>query len=351
MKYWIAQILLGFMLAAVLTELCLRLLPVSTGYAIGAVNSGDPVARGTPFLRYVYSRDWSFHLANSGTLNNFGFRASSDYVPDPRALVVVGNSYVQADALDPRDTMTERLGSLLHRPAYAVGADGFSLADYLVASRWAGDTLRASMIVVLLTTGDLSHSCRPSSGKHYLQYAHGTIALSLAERGAPSATKELLSGSRLFRYLFDNLQAADNWRKSWRRDDGEPPDSGRMTSMLGCANTPFEEAATQFLLSAFRSFADTHRAQVIFVVAPGYRREQQIAAGGWRDIDTFAVQAERAGFPVMRMDSAFAHARDSGVRLDFLPIDGHWSAAANGIAAQAAADGISQLQIHSDDRR
>jgi len=163
MKYWIVQILLGFLLAAVLAELGLRLLPVSTGYGVGAVNSADPVARGTPLLRYVYSRDWSFHLANSGTLNNFGFRSSSDYLPDPRALVVVGNSYVQADALDPRDTLTERLGSILHRPAYAVGADGFSLADYLVASRWAGDTFGAGMVVVLLTNGDLSHSCRPSS--------------------------------------------------------------------------------------------------------------------------------------------------------------------------------------------
>jgi hypothetical protein len=302
-------------------------------------------------LRYVYSRDWSFHLANSGTLNNFGFRSSSDYLPDPRALVVVGNSYVQADALDPRDTLTERLGSILHRPAYAVGADGFSLADYLVASRWAGDTFGAGMVVVLLTNGDLSHSCRPSSGKHYLQYAHGAITLSLAERAAPSAAKALLNDSRLFRYLFDNLQVAANWHRSWTRNDDEPPDSGSMTSKRGCANAPFEEAATQFLLSAFRSFADTHRAQVVFVVAPGYRREQQIAAGGWRDIDTFALQAERAGFPVMRMDSAFTHARDSGVRLDFLPIDGHWSAAANAIAAQAAADGISRLQIHKDDRR
>ncbi len=351
MKYRIAQILLGFLFAAVLAELALRLLPVSTGYGIGAVNAGDPVARGTPSFRYVYSRDWSFHLANSGTLNNFGFRASSDYVPDPRALVVVGNSYVQADAIDPRDTMTERLGSMLHRPAYAIGADGFSLADYLVAARWAGDTFGTRMVVVLLTNGDLSHSCTPSSGKHHLHSAHGVITLSLVERDAPSSAKELLNGSRLFRYLFDNLRAAANWQRGWRRDDREPPDSGGVTSALGCADASFEKAATQFLLTAFRAFADAHRAQVVFVVAPGYRLEQHIAAGGWRDIDTFAVQAARAGFPVVRMDAEFTQARDSRVRLDFLPIDGHWSAAANAIAARAAADGISRLQIHGDGRR
>jgi len=44
-------------------------------------------------------RDWSFHLANSGALNNEGVRASHDYRPDPQALVVVGNSFIQSDAV------------------------------------------------------------------------------------------------------------------------------------------------------------------------------------------------------------------------------------------------------------
>lgn len=341
MKYRILRIFLGFLLASVLAELALRLLPVSTGYGIGAVDSRHPIARGVPYLRYTYSRDWSFHLANSGTLNNFGFRASFDYLPDTHAIVVIGNSFVQADALDPRDAMTERLGTLLHRPAYAIGTDGSSLADYLAASLWAGDTFGARTMVVLLTTGDLSHSCKPSLGKHYLKYSQGAVTLSLVERGAPSLAKRLLNGSRLFRYGFDNLQAAANWQRGWRRDDDAAPDPGAMTSMLGCTNASFEEAATRFLLTSFHGFADSHQARVIFVLAPGYRREQHMAPGGWRDVDEFAARAEREGFAVVRLESAFSRALHAGVRLDFLPIDGHWSAAANAIAAGAAADGIS----------
>ena len=118
-----------------LTEAALHALPYSTGYGATQVDSEHPIGHGTPDFRYTYSRDWSFHLANSGTLNNEGFRASQDYRPDPQGLAVVGNSFVQADAVLPADAMTERIGALLHRNAVAVGGDGFSIADYAVRAR------------------------------------------------------------------------------------------------------------------------------------------------------------------------------------------------------------------------
>ena len=89
-------LILGFLLAACGAELVLDAFPVSTGYRLGAVNESHPIPLGEPHFRYTYSRDWNFHLHNSGTLNNYGLRASYDYRPDPRAVVVVGNSFVQA---------------------------------------------------------------------------------------------------------------------------------------------------------------------------------------------------------------------------------------------------------------
>jgi hypothetical protein len=334
-------VLLGFLLAAILAECVLRLFPVSTGYDFGAVNAADPVLRGTPSFPYTYSKDWSLHLHNSGVLNNYGFRASFDYVPDPRALAVIGNSFVQADAIDPREAMTERLGRLLHRPAYAVGADGFSLADYLAATRWAGDALDVRTVVVLLTTGDLSHSCSPWPGKHHLRLVDGAMMLSLTDRSAPSRAKRLLNDSRLFRYVFADLQVTATWSKGWRRNDEEgPQDPDSVGSTQGCTDPKFEKAATQFLLTSFREFEAAHEARVIFVLAPGYRREQHQAAGYTRDVDRFALRAAQEGFAVVHLEAEFAEALRSNVRLDFLPIDGHWTAAANAIAARQVADSL-----------
>jgi hypothetical protein len=362
MKHRVLPLLSGFALAALIAELLLHALPVSTGYNFGVVDADHPMVHGLPHFRYTYSKDWSFHLDNTGALNNYGFRAAYDYSPNPRALVIIGNSFIQADALDPRATIAARLGALLDRPAYAVGVDGFSLADYLEAARWANTEFDARTVLILLTTGDLSHSCVPQSGAHYLRRANGTVSLALIDRPAPSSLKRWLNESKLFRYIYDNLRAAGNWSKGWRRDDDGPANEGanaaangvanpRALALLGCTDEPFEAAATQFLLQSFHDFEIARRARVIFLLAPGYRREQLVEAGGTRDVDRFAQRAALEGFEVVRLDAAFAAALGSGTRLDFLPIDGHWNGAAHAIAARVAAEAISpvlEARLHSD---
>ncbi len=121
---------------------------------------------------------------------------------------MIDNSYIQADAIDPRGTLTERLGANLHMPAYAVGVDGFSPADYLVGARWASARFDAYTLLVLLTVGDLKHSCVAWLGQHYLRSSDGVISLALIERRSPSGLKRLLNDSSLFRYIFDNLRVS-----------------------------------------------------------------------------------------------------------------------------------------------
>jgi len=337
-------LLLGFLTMTLLVEFVLRLFPVSTGYNLGAVNAGQPIVHGAPHFRYTYSKDWNFDLANSGVLNNYGFRSSYDYAPDARSIAIIGNSFIQADAVVPKDTFTERLGSLLDRPAFAVGGDGFSLADFLAASRWASATFGSRTMLVLLTTGDLSHSCMPHPGGHYLKSENGTMTLSLVDRPPQTPLKAKLNDSMLFRYVYDNLRAAANWSKGWRRldDRGDAaPDPAGLAALLGCTDRHYADTATQFLLKSFHDVENAHDARVIFVLAPGYRREQLLAAGETRDVDVFGRRAALDGFGIVTLDAAFSDALSSGVRLDFLPIDGHWNSTAHALAARVAARAIS----------
>ena len=71
----------GVLLSMLILELALHALPVSTGYDFGAVDVREPIMRGSPHFGYTSSRGWNFQLANSGSLNNYGFRASYDYAP------------------------------------------------------------------------------------------------------------------------------------------------------------------------------------------------------------------------------------------------------------------------------
>jgi hypothetical protein len=349
-------LLAGFLLAAVLAEMTLHVLPYSTGYGAQAIDAEHPIVLGAPHRHYTYSRDWSFHFANSGVLNNEGFRATYDYVPDPNAIAVIGNSFVQADALTPDLRMTERLGSLLQRKTYAVGIDGFSLADYLVASQWAVAHGHTRTVLVLLTTEELILSCVPRGGQHYLRFVAGTVSMSVVERSNPSLLKRALNSSSLFRYLFDNLHAPENWVRGWRHEvhgsptatplvpkaapqpvSRETPAASATRSQTGCGSPQFNEAATRYLLDAFRQLESASGARVIFALAPDYYQRHTVI-GAFRDVDGFAAAAESQRFEVVRLAQPFSAAAANGTPLTLMPIDRHWNAAANEVAARALAD-------------
>ncbi len=362
----IACLLSGFFLAAALAEIVLHALPYSTGYGPQGIDEQHPVVLGTAHRPYTYSRDWSFHFANSGVLNNRGFRATYDYVPDTNAIAVIGNSFVQADQLTPDLRMTERLGSLLRRNAYALGIDGFSLADYLAATKWTVAQLQTRTVLVLLTTEDLVRSCQRNTGQHYLRFADGQVSMGMIERPDPSWAKDLLNHSSLFRYLFDNLHAPANWVRGWRREDHGPPvtplapkagsqapsEEGQASPATGhatgCASAPFLKAATRYLLSAFREIESTTGAEVIFVLAPDYWQRHTAhkgLLGTYRDVDAFADQAAQSGFKVVSLVEPFEAAGSDGTPLSLMPIDRHWNAAANELAARTVADFISAKTV------
>jgi len=376
----IVYLLAGFLLAAAAAEAVLHAFPYSTGYGQRSINPQNPIALGTSYRQYTYSRDWSFHFANSGILNNRGFRAPYDYMPDPNAVAVIGNSFVQADQLTTDKRMTERLGSLLGRRAYALGIDGFSLVDYLAGSRWAVAEFGSRTVLVLLTTEDLVRSCERRTGQHYLRYSNGEISMRLVNRPEPSLIKRLLNGSSLFRYLFDNLHAPANWVRGWKRDNhapaatplvpraasetasdegqagagaaaqngpappGPPPAPGvAAPTATGCGSAQFQSAATGYLLTAFHDLETRTGARVIFVLAPDYWQRHTARAGtlgAIRDVDIFAERAAQSGLDVVSLEEAFATASRDGSALSLMPIDRHWNALANDVAARTIADFI-----------
>jgi hypothetical protein len=331
-----AALVCGFAAAAVAAEVLLHALPHSTGYGATQVDSEHPLGHGTPYFHYTYSRDWSFHLANSGILNNEGFRASRDYRPDTRGLGVVGNSFVQSDAVPPSHSMTERIGELLGRSAFAVGGDGFSIADYSVAARWTIERFGVHTVLVLLTTEDLSHSCVRRSGQYYLSMREGQFAFEQVPRSPPSSLKRLLNRSSLFRYLFDNLHFPDNWVRGWRRNDPNPQAAADGPPARGCATRQFETAATEFLLNSFRELQARNAARIVFILAPDYHQRHAVF-GVYRDVDAFADRAQQEGFQVIRLKDAFESAERNDVKISLAPIDRHWSAAANELAARTVA--------------
>jgi hypothetical protein len=102
--------LLGVLIAA---EAALQLLPVSTATMRGYHHDAD-VLTYPSHHRWQTATGWDLRNAERLQSNNWGFAAARDFLPDPRAIALIGDSYVEASMLPVSDRPAAQLERLLH---------------------------------------------------------------------------------------------------------------------------------------------------------------------------------------------------------------------------------------------
>ena len=322
---------IGLACALLATEVVLRALPVATGFHFLPVNAANPVLRGTPLASYSYSKDWNFRFARSGRLNDDGFIAEQPYGNAGPNVLLIGDSYVQAAAVDPAHNLGGLLGKRLDgHKVLALGESGGSLADYLAIADWGSKRYRPDAVMFLLVAGDILDAYQPHSGGHALVDTGGALENRRQDKPALSRVEAMMNRVMVFRYFFDNLGFTSRLPTlrpaAVRRWLGITPE--------GAARI---ERAGKFALARLQTIAPK-RGLLLLVDA---KREPGI---GERDIDRFADLAERQGFQVLRLQEAFdRYQRETGLRLDLKPIDGHWNAQAQVVAAEAVLPRLTAL--------
>ncbi|MFN4116386.1 MAG: hypothetical protein ACK4F7_07790 [Inhella sp.] len=139
-------------------ELLLRLLPVSTASLTGYYLNPDLLGY-PPSHRWTVSTGWDLRNPQRLQANAQGFLADRDFVPDPRAIALIGDSYVEASMLDAADRPAAQLERLIGgEPVYALGTPGTALLDYGQRMLWAAETLGSRRFVLLLERGDIVQS-------------------------------------------------------------------------------------------------------------------------------------------------------------------------------------------------
>ena len=337
---------LGFTLAC---ELLLRLLPVSTatmtGYRL------DPLILTYP-PQHTWTASTGWDLRNAQTLrsNNLGFPSERDFVPDPRALVLVGDSYVEASMLPypsrPGQQLERALGGA--RPVYAMGGPGSSLLDYAERVRYAHQTLGVRDFVLLLEPGDVRQALCNSGNVHGVCIDPADLRLRQQTLPPPSAGKQLLRHSALAQYLNSQLKL-DLRELAKSVFVREVPDHAAAAAVPNA--TPAAPPAPRELAPA--------RAQLVDVVAAAFFARVQEAAPGSRmvivadgqrdashrvspevmlELQRFLQQARRRGMSVVEGQPLFAeHQRRSTLSLSVGPYDGHLNALGVQILMEAAA--------------
>jgi hypothetical protein len=331
-----------------------RLLPVTDPPYSPPVASADPVARLQPGLDYRYSSGWDFSIIAHKRTNNFGYNFIRDYDPAETTplLMVIGDSFVQANAVDAGKTAAELLDAGLDGKGrvYSVGLAGAPLSQYLVFAQFAKRTFRPDAMAFFIISNDFDESLRQYASDprlHYFEESGGQALLTRRGDYEMSPLKTVLRRSAFVRYAMLNVQVVE------RLEDvlGALRGRKRAAPYLGSRDADTPAALEQRIADAKRAvdhFLDRLPAMsglasdsIVFVLdamrpaiysAQALRLSENSYHAQMRRY--FHASAAARGYQVLDMQPVFmARHRLDGARFEF-PTDSHWNALANRVVAE-----------------
>jgi hypothetical protein len=331
---WLWRPLLGALAVLLLLEGLLRLLPVSTatqtGYPLDPLILTYPAGH-----EFTSSAGWDLQHARRLRANNLGFVAHRDFTPDPRALALIGDSHVEAVALDAAERPDARLEAALggQRPVYGLGSPGTSLLDYAERVRFAAERLQARDFVLLIVPGDIRQSLCGSGQIAGPCMDAATGALRTERQAPPGAMKRVLRHSALAQYLFSQLKISLDAAPAALLALPAQVIPGRHTTpgSAGAAPARREDAALQARVDAvaerfFERVQPYVTGRLLLVLDRPFdpQRGRPDFDG---DTDRFIAIARAHGAEVLDMAPAYAeHARQSPLLLAVAPTDQHHNA-------------------------
>ena len=351
MKKLALEIVGGLLVRLLALEALSWLLPTSTATSTGYYI--DPEILSYPAgHRWTMSTGWDMRNAQRLVANNLGFASDTDFVANPNAVVLVGDSYVEASMLPAASRPGAQLQRLLPgRPVYAMGAPGTALLDYAERIRYAATQLQARHFVVLMEPGDVEQALCGSGNVHSQCLAPDTLLRERQRQGEAAVLKQWLRHSALAQYLVSQLkvQPAELLATAFRREvphgsaenaDDTPPRPDPHTA-APVVNTYAKQrqianrVADEFLATV-KQHADP--ARVLIVVdgqrPPTVQRSPATLAAAGR----FVQRARESGLPVLELDDVFApHRAASSRSLSVSPMDGHLNELGVALAARAVA--------------
>jgi len=339
----ILTVLLGTSSALAVLELALNFLPVNSSLAIVPATAQAPVFHYQPNQSFIFSIGWDLRNVNRGHVNNAGFMNGQDYrKQDAKPLLaVVGDSYIEARMIPSPETLQGRLASMLTRDfrVYSFAGGGAGLSQFLIWAQHAVRDYGARAVIINVAAVDFDRSfVEYRQSPLYWDYAadeSGQLSLRLIEYHR-STFRALLSKSALARYLILNLRIAQAIRAP---SLALPNAQGQATMAdLDPRRLKISHAVIEAFFRDLRAMVDLPPDRVAFTM-DGYHYPEAAAAGagGYFDLmrRAFRAKAEALGYGFIDLDPLFfAHYLAHHETFE-IPDDGHWTATAHGVAAEA----------------
>jgi len=319
-------------LASTLTALLLaeglcRVLPVSTATMSGYY-ADDDVMSYPPGHRFTVATGWDLRNPQRLRANNWGFVSDLDFVPDSKAVALIGDSFVEASMLGDTDRPARQLFAALgeRRPVYGLGSPGTALLDYAQRIRLASQRLGVRDFVVWADAGDTRQALCGSGNVHSRCLDPSSLAPRIERQALPGVVKRLARHSALLQYVFSQLKldGGQLFRELFTRKVPHQQlaaDSSQIDSRaLQRAITVIDAVADNF----FREVAPFRSGRLIFVIDG--RRSAKEPQGDLRDMERLHLIARlrAGGAEVVDLEPVFrSHLRNSRLSLEVGPYDAH----------------------------
>jgi hypothetical protein len=325
-------------------ELALRTLPVSVGLYQAERPELRPLHNFQAHKPFTFSMTWEMQNARHGRTNNYGQLAPFDYIPGSRPVIVVGDSYVESQMNDYRDTLQGYLGTMLgaSEPVYGMGVSGMSMSDYLVLAGQASAEFAPRTAVFLLVDGDISESLIDQAGQYYFRETTEGLKLTLhPKRMHPVFTRirQSVGDLYLYRYVTQNL----------RFNLPELAPVFREAKARGLAAPIEREAAAQyavvdrFLAELPKRSGIEPRCIAFLLDGDRYAIYDPRLASPPADLPEarahFIRRAAELGYRVADLQPLFReHYKSHRRHFDYHPVDAHWNNLGHRLAAERAYD-------------
>ncbi len=347
-------LLIGVIAALLVAELLLRVLPVSTSTKTGYYIAPD-------LLTYPAHHHWTvatgWDLRNSQRLrsNNLGFAAEGDFFPNSDAVGLIGDSYVEASMLPPKERPAALLeGFLGGRSVYAMGAPGSSLLDYAERIRWANQALGLKDFVVMMENSDASQALCSSGNVHAHCLKPGSLEPTTLRRSSSSPLKDVLREYALAQYVnsqlkfqLSRLRSREFWNSGTPSEPlPEPPiaEPSKAQSTFEVQASPVVDAAVDVFLERLAAIPDIRVVFVIDMNREHLKRGLSVRDEGYHVAERLSLR----GFSVVYGGPLFReHQRLSPLKLEIGPYDGHLNSLGLGLLMEAAAVALKKNSINA----
>ncbi len=324
----------GALVFVVLLEGLFRLLPVSTATRTGYYINQNILTYPAKHC-FITSSGWDLRSAQKHCANNFGFIANRDFQYDPDAIVLVGDSFVEANMLPVHEGLAAQIESRLEdKLVFAMGGPGSSLLDYVERIQFARKNFGSKVFIIVINRTDIRESICGSGNIH----AHCIDASSLRPKierlSSPSKLKQIFREFSFPQYLFSQL------RVNLSNLSSHFFNSSPIIKTSTDRPNPSIAAAEVIISTFFSRLPVGDGIKYIFVFDPdrnktvGHEKKAE-------DIDYLKDSAKQFGVVVIDPMSYFMQFKLSNDRaLEVSPTDQHWNSEAIKIVAKLVANRI-----------